>query len=116
MVMIDDMDAGRPVSAQSPLSAAWKNGDAQYKTSLCALGGLICNHARERYARPHQKVVDSTVIFTVPGNGLCLVNVSSMSMEASSSDSLASGAMSTSCSRAVHGGEPADLKTPVAAA
>ena len=50
MVIIEDMDAGRPVSAQSPLSAAWKNGDAQYKTSLCALEGLICNYAREQLA------------------------------------------------------------------
>ena len=41
IVIIEDMDAGRPVSAQSPLSAAWKNGDAQYKTSLCVLEGLI---------------------------------------------------------------------------
>ena len=116
MVIIEDMDAGRPVSAQSPLSAAWKNGDAQYKTCLCALEGLICSWAREDWVTPYQKVADSTIIFTVPGNGLCLVNVSSMSIEASSSDSLASGAMSTSCSRAVQGGEPADLKTPVAAA
>lgn len=116
MVIMEDIDAGRPVSAQSPLRAALKNGDAQYKTSLWALNGLICNYASEQYATPYQKVVDSTIIFTVPGNGLSLVNVSCMSMEESSSDSLASGAISTSCSRAVQGGEPADLKTPVAAA
>lgn len=48
MVMIEDMDAGRPVSAQSPLRAAWKNGDDQYKTSLCALEGLICNYEGEQ--------------------------------------------------------------------
>jgi len=114
--MIEDIDAGRPVSAQSPLSAAWKNGDAQYKISLCDLGGLICNCTRKQCTIPYQKVVDSTTIFTVPGNWLCLVNVSSMSIEASSSDSLASTAMSTSCSCNVQGGEPADRKTPAAAA
>ena len=37
MVMTEDMDSGRPVSAQFPLSAAWKNGDANQRTSLCAL-------------------------------------------------------------------------------
>ena len=67
-MIIEDMDAGRPVSAQSPLSAAWKNGDDQYKTSLCALEGLIYDCTRRQYANPYQKVVDSTTIFTVPGN------------------------------------------------
>jgi hypothetical protein len=35
--MMEDMDGGRPVSAvsaQFPLSAASKKGDAKYKTSL----------------------------------------------------------------------------------
>jgi hypothetical protein len=67
-VIIEDMDAGRPVSAQSPLSAAWKNGDAQYKTSLCALEGVIGDCARRRLATPYQNAADSTTIFTVPGN------------------------------------------------
>lgn len=49
IVIIEDMDAGRPVSAQSPLRAAWKNGDAQYKTSLCALEGLICDCTMKQY-------------------------------------------------------------------
>ena len=29
MVMTDDVDSGLPVSAQSPLKAAWKNGEAK---------------------------------------------------------------------------------------
>lgn len=38
MVMTEeDMDGGRPVSRQLPLKAAWKNGEAKYNTSLCAL-------------------------------------------------------------------------------
>ncbi len=39
MVITEDMDRGRPgpVSAQFPLSAASKNGEAKYSTSLCAL-------------------------------------------------------------------------------
>src|SRR5271170_2430382 len=39
MVMTEDMERGRPVSAQFPLSAAWKNGDANQRISLCALSG-----------------------------------------------------------------------------
>ena len=46
-MIIEDMDAGRPVSDQSPLRAAWKNGEAQYKTSLCALEGLIRHCTRK---------------------------------------------------------------------
>ncbi len=37
MVMTEDMEGGRPVSAHSPLRAASKKGDAKYNTSLCAL-------------------------------------------------------------------------------
>ena len=39
MVMMDEtVDCGRPVSAHAPLRAAWKNDEAKYSTSLCALG------------------------------------------------------------------------------
>ena len=39
MVMTEEMDCGRPVlvSAQLPLRAASKNGEAKKRTSLCAL-------------------------------------------------------------------------------
>jgi hypothetical protein len=36
--MTEDIESGRPVSAQFPLRAAWKNGEANQRTSLCALG------------------------------------------------------------------------------
>ena len=36
-MMTEDMDSGRPVSAQFPLRAAWKKGEANQRTSLCAL-------------------------------------------------------------------------------
>jgi len=39
MVTTEDMDDGLPVSRQLPLKAAWKNGEAKYSTSLCALPG-----------------------------------------------------------------------------
>jgi hypothetical protein len=35
--MTEDIESGRPVSAQFPLRAAWKNGEANQRTSLCAL-------------------------------------------------------------------------------
>jgi hypothetical protein len=49
MVMTEDMDSGRPVSAQFPLSAAWKNGDANHRTSLCALytAAVVASAARK---------------------------------------------------------------------
>ena len=35
--MTEDIESGRPVSAQFPLRAAWKNGEENQRTSLCAL-------------------------------------------------------------------------------
>ena len=46
MVMTEDIESGRPVSAQFPLSAAWKNGEANQRTSLCALSGGGGHHQR----------------------------------------------------------------------
>jgi len=37
IVITDDIDGGRPVSAQLPLRAASKKGDAKNSTSLWAL-------------------------------------------------------------------------------
>jgi hypothetical protein len=37
IVITEDIDCGLPVSAQLPLSAASKKGDAKMRTSLCAL-------------------------------------------------------------------------------
>lgn len=80
MVIIEDMDAGRPVSAQSPLSAAWKNGDAQYKTSLCALEIL---NVQLRKGTTHDSLpegcglnnnLDSPWQWTVPSERIIYVN------------------------------------------
>lgn len=129
IVMTEETDDGRPacvsrsVSAQPPLSAASKNADAKYRTSLCALerrsvGECSRRNIRSSVTRAHQKVVDSTVIFTVPGNLLVRVKVSSISMGSSMSPSVLSPEpiSSDSHSSRYHGGDPADRKIPAAAA
>ncbi len=66
----------------------------------------------------YQKVVDSTMIFTLPGNLLARVNVSSISMGSSKSPFVLSeeDMSSDSHSSMYQDGDPADLKMPAAAA
>ena len=45
-MITEDIESGRPVSAQFPLSAAWKNGEENQRTSLCALSKQVSR-------RPH---------------------------------------------------------------
>lgn len=67
--------------------------------------------------KTNQKVVLSTIIFTVPGNLQLLVKVSSMSIASSSSSVLSSVSRSSvSQSSKSQGGEPAERKMPEAAA
>lgn len=65
-----------------------------------------------------QNVVHSTTILTVPGNLLCLVKVSSISIASSSWSSMLSSdtISSVSHSWSSQGGEPDDRKIPEAAA
>jgi hypothetical protein len=68
----------------------------------------------------HQKVVDSTMILTVPGHRARFVNVSSTSIATSSSSSVdANSSSETSAephSSSSHGGEPEERNMPDAAA
>lgn len=117
--MIEDIDGGRPVSDQFPLSAASKKGDAKNNTSLCALLDL-CDYARHlkiAVGGTDQKVVLPTTILTVPGNLPFFVKVSSISIEFSLSSMLSSEMISSdSHSWRSHGGEPEERKIPEAAA
>ena len=87
--MTDDMDSGRPVSAQFPLSAAWKNGEANQRTSLCALSSSSSSgsisapermEGRKTAHAPERRTLDDD--FDRPGElGLlreCLVNVNGL--------------------------------------
>ena len=66
----------------------------------------------------HQKVVDSTMILTLPGNLLVRVKVSSISIGSSMSPLVLrdEAISSDSHSSRYQEGEPADLKIPAAAA
>lgn len=69
------------------------------------------------YIFTDQNVVLSTTILTVPGNRLCFVKVSSISMASSSSSIVSSDAISSvSHSCKTHGGEPDERNIPDAAA